>query len=275
MGYWGCVARPGIHWTHTGCTRPIGWQSAKMVGSLALLVAIGCGTSSEPGGTSEDAAPDRTADSATIDVSIAKDSTVVDAFDETTSNDGDSASDASFEAASHETSTADAAPASDAADGEAAAVCQPVDASTPDPGAVAAGLALVANRTCSLCHGGAFSGGIAVPSINGGSAYSKNLTPDPATGLGCWTDEQIVTVILDGVTPEGDTLCVMPKWRNMPLQGKSPLSPAEAGQIVQYLRTLTPVHNDVRPSDCVALGYPKPDAAVEASTPDASDAAIE
>jgi mono/diheme cytochrome c family protein len=253
--------------------RRFGSLVVKMAGLLAWLMVAACGDSSDSLGGSEDAAPDKTVpDSAMTDVSKTMDSTAVDVVNETSTDDAASSFDASNgdapngDAADGDAASHDAGTMGDRGDGEAAAVCQLVDASTPDPGAVAAGLALVTNRSCSLCHGAQFGGGVNVPP----GAISKNLTPDP-TGLGCRTDEQIVTLILDGVTPEGDTLCVMPKWRTMPLANKAPLSPAEAGQIVQYLRTLAPIHNVVRPTDCAAIGFPPPDA----GTRDASDAAVE
>jgi mono/diheme cytochrome c family protein len=128
----------------------------------------------------------------------------------------------------------------DASDGTAA-TCTQVDAGTPDDAAVAAGLAATMSFTpkCSTCHGNDFSGGTAV-----GGAISKNLTPDPATGLGCWTDAQIVSAILYGTTPDGTTLCVMPKWST------KGMTQDQAEEIVQYLRTLPAVSNQVSPSAC-------------------------
>jgi mono/diheme cytochrome c family protein len=124
---------------------------------------------------------------------------------------------------------------------EAAATCTPVDAGTPDAAVVAAGLAVTMSFTpkCTACHGSDFSGGTAIS-----GAISKNLTPDPATGLGCWTDAQIVTAILYGTTPDGTTLCVMPRWSTMGM------TPDQAEEVVQYLRTLPAVSNQVSPSAC-------------------------
>ncbi len=133
-----------------------------------------------------------------------------------------------------------------------AAACIPVDAGTPDAASVAAGNAL-ANMTrsflpsaphdCVTCHGATFAGGLTVS-----GAVSKNLTPDPATGIGCWTDPQIVTAILSGTTPDGETLCVMPKWSTLGMTAD------QAEEIVQYLRTLSPVSNAVAPTICPGSG---------------------
>jgi hypothetical protein len=256
----------------------LGGCSTRVAGLLVVLAFTGCGDSSDAGGETADASMDHTAaDSTTADVSLAVDSTTVDAVHEASGDEGDSSLEGSVGASSDAPTDArdgEAGSHADGAtgDGEAAATCQPVDASTPDPSAVAAGMALVNSHVCTLCHTTALSGGVVVPP----GATSKNLTPDPATGLGCWTDDQIVTVILDGVTPEGDTLCVMPKWRTKPLPGYTTLTPDSARQIVQYLRTIAPVHNVVPPTDCVALGLgPPPDAGSDAAARDASDGAVE
>jgi hypothetical protein len=43
------------------------------------------------------------------------------------------------------------------------------------------------------------------------AGYPANLTPDPATGIGSWTDDDITTAIRTGVDDEAMILCaVMP-----------------------------------------------------------------
>ena len=140
----------------------------------------------------------------------------------------------------------------------AAGACVPVDAGTPDDAAVAAGLAVIMSFAprCFLCHGDDFSGGQLVS-----MAYAKNLTPDPATGLGCWTDEQIVTAMLYGTTPDGTTLCVMPRWST------KGMTPAQAEDVVHYLRALPAVSNEVPASFCEI----KADAGVAGDGGDAGD----
>src|SRR5262245_43105972 len=39
-----------------------------------------------------------------------------------------------------------------------------------------------------------------------GSVYSSNITPDRQTGIGSWTDEQIITAIRLGRRPNGERL---------------------------------------------------------------------
>src|SRR5258705_4952663 len=39
-----------------------------------------------------------------------------------------------------------------------------------------------------------------------GTVYSSNITPDPTTGIGKWTDEQIITATRSGRRPNGERL---------------------------------------------------------------------
>src|SRR5579883_875054 len=73
-----------------------------------------------------------------------------------------------------------------------------------------------------------------------GCLSSANLTPDPTTGLGMWTDAQIMNAFRNGMDNQGMPLApVMPYWafHNM--------MDADAMAIVAYLRTLTPVSHKV------------------------------
>jgi len=69
-----------------------------------------------------------------------------------------------------------------------------------------------------------------------GVVVGPNLTPDKATGLGTWTDEQIQNAFTSGVLPDGKLLSPV-----MPWPGLSRLSKDDARAIVAYLRSLTPV----------------------------------
>ncbi|WP_168213062.1 MULTISPECIES: cytochrome c [unclassified Bradyrhizobium] len=70
--------------------------------------------------------------------------------------------------------------------------------------------------------------------------YSRNLTPDHDTGIGSWTDEQIIRAMREGVTKEGKTL-----GPPMPFDMLNKLSDDDAKAIVAYLRTMKPIHNEV------------------------------
>ena len=76
------------------------------------------------------------------------------------------------------------------------------------------------------------------------NVYPANLTPDPDTGLGNWTTQDIVTALKTGKNPEGEYLCPPMPWpvyRNMTDDDRS--------DIAAYLRSLKPVHNEVPVSE--------------------------
>ena len=62
-----------------------------------------------------------------------------------------------------------------------------------------------------------------------GVVVGPNLTPDKATGLGTWTDEQIQNAFTGGVLPDGKLLSPI-----MPWPGLSRLSKDDARAIVAY-----------------------------------------
>src|SRR5271155_213281 len=92
-----------------------------------------------------------------------------------------------------------------------------------DDGEIARGKYLVTIGGCNDCHTpGYFLGkpdfsrtlggadvGFTVPGL--GAFVGPNLTPDEETGLGNWTDDQIISAITAGNTPEGRRLApIMP-----------------------------------------------------------------
>jgi mono/diheme cytochrome c family protein len=121
-----------------------------------------------------------------------------------------------------------------------------------DDGEIARGKYLVTIGGCNDCHtpgallgkpdfSRALSGsevGFAIPGL--GVFAGPNLTPDKETGLGNWTDDQIISAVTAGVTPDGRRLAPI-----MPYAALSHLSSADAHAIVVYLRSLPPVKNAV------------------------------
>lgn len=71
-----------------------------------------------------------------------------------------------------------------------------------------------------------------------GTSYAANLTPDRETGLGKWTDRQIIRAIRQGVEDDGEKL--MP-----PMPVYSRITNRDIRAIVAYLRSLKPVRNRV------------------------------
>ena len=80
--------------------------------------------------------------------------------------------------------------------------------------------------------------GFEVPAA--GTFVGPNLTPDRDTGLGRWSDRQIIVAMRSGVRPDGRLLSPVMPWQNF-----SRISNADAADIVAYLRSLKPVNNKV------------------------------
>jgi len=80
--------------------------------------------------------------------------------------------------------------------------------------------------------------GFAIPGL--GVFVAPNLTPDKATGLGNWTEAQIVTALTTGVTPQGRKLAPA-----MPYEAYKNLTKRDARAIVAYLQSLPPVSHQV------------------------------
>jgi len=73
-----------------------------------------------------------------------------------------------------------------------------------------------------------------------GLAYAKNITPDKDTGLGSWTDEQIIRAIREGKTKEGNII-----GPPMPVEYYNKISDDDAKAMVAYLRSVPPIRNAV------------------------------
>ena len=80
--------------------------------------------------------------------------------------------------------------------------------------------------------------GFGVPGV--GTFVGANLTSDKETGLGGWTDDQIIAAFTKGMRPDGRKLAPM-----MPYEGLSHLSQDDAHAIVAYLRSLPAVKHAV------------------------------
>ena len=71
--------------------------------------------------------------------------------------------------------------------------------------------------------------------------YAPNITMDVETGIGSWTDEEIITAMRDGLRPDG-TIIGPP----MPSPGfYATMSDNDVRAVVAYLRTVEPVNNVV------------------------------
>ena len=71
-------------------------------------------------------------------------------------------------------------------------------------------------------------------------AYAANITPDPDTGIGKWTDAQLAKAIREGVRP--DKTVIGPP---MPIEFYRNLSDSDLAAIISYLRAQPAVKNQV------------------------------
>jgi Cytochrome c len=79
-----------------------------------------------------------------------------------------------------------------------------------------------------------------------GDLVPGNLTPDPETGLGNWTDDEISRAIREGVDRQGQALFPV-----MPYQRYRSLSDEDLASVVVYLRSLPPVRHPLPPSKII------------------------
>jgi mono/diheme cytochrome c family protein len=98
-------------------------------------------------------------------------------------------------------------------------------------------------------------------------AVAANITPDRETGIGKWTDAQLVKAIREGVRPDGSLV-----GPPMPIEFYRNMSDEDVASIVAYLRAQAPVRNAVDKSTYkvpLPPSYGPPVKAVKA--PSASD----
>jgi mono/diheme cytochrome c family protein len=75
-----------------------------------------------------------------------------------------------------------------------------------------------------------------------GTVYSTNITPDRQTGIGTWTDEQVVTAIRLGRRPNGDRLIPV-----HPYPVFNGMAEGDLQALVAYLRTVPAVNQANQP----------------------------
>lgn len=75
-------------------------------------------------------------------------------------------------------------------------------------------------------------------------AYAPNITPDRETGIGNWTDAQLVKAIREGIRPDGSLI-----GPPMPIMFYRGMSDDDVKAIVAYLRAQPPVKNAVPKSE--------------------------
>ena len=76
------------------------------------------------------------------------------------------------------------------------------------------------------------------------TAITSNITPDRETGIGKWTDAQIIASIREGKRPDGSII-----GPPMPIGLYRGMSDSDVRAIVAYLRSVKPVRNKVARSE--------------------------
>ena len=92
---------------------------------------------------------------------------------------------------------------------------------------------------CVSCHtredGRPFAGGLAFATPFG-RIYSTNITPDPDTGIGNWSEAQFARALREGVRPNGEHL-----YPAFPYTAYTKMSDRDVAALFAYFKTLTPV----------------------------------
>lgn len=120
-------------------------------------------------------------------------------------------------------------------------------AAGPDP--VARGAYLANAADCVACHtdsehgGQPFAGGRAIATPFG-TFYSPNITPDPETGIGRWSEDQFLRALRDGVRPDGANYFPV-----FPYPSFTRIVDTDARAIKAFLFTQPAVRQNNRPHD--------------------------
>ena len=114
------------------------------------------------------------------------------------------------------------------------------------PELIAKGEALAGGGYCAACHtakgGQTFAGGyeMATPF---GVIYSTNITPDPETGIGSWSEAAFRRAMREGVSRDGSHLLPVFSFDHF-----TKLSDEDVQALYAYFMTRTPVHAPARPN---------------------------
>ena len=137
---------------------------------------------------------------------------------------------------------------------------------TPDPSQrgnaeqatlVKPGRYLFTVASCALCHRPDGSGGFKIRWKPFGTLWTRNITSDPGTGIGRWSDREIARAVRSGVTPDGRML----HWQGMIWDHASNWDEEDIRALVAYVRTLPPVRNPIpatrppAPDDCAVYTF--------------------
>ncbi len=75
-----------------------------------------------------------------------------------------------------------------------------------------------------------------------GVVYARNITPDPETGIGKWTDLELTNAIRRGERPDGSKLFPIHPYKNL-----GNIADDEIEALVAYLKSVKPIRSAVPP----------------------------
>jgi mono/diheme cytochrome c family protein len=73
-----------------------------------------------------------------------------------------------------------------------------------------------------------------------GVSYARNITPDTDTGIGSWTEEQIINAVRAGTRPDGSHLLPPMPWPDF-----AALTDEDAHAVARYLKSLPAIQHKV------------------------------
>ncbi|MBN3767255.1 cytochrome c [Burkholderia sp. Ac-20365] len=117
----------------------------------------------------------------------------------------------------------------------------------PGPDLVRRGEYLARAGDCIACHtsdkGRPFAGGLAI-STPFGTIFTPNITPDPDTGIGRWTDADFLRAMHEGIRKDGQRL-----YPAFPYVEYTKVTDQDVQAIRAYLNTVVPVRYTPPPND--------------------------
>ncbi|TYL96639.1 c-type cytochrome [Bradyrhizobium rifense] len=123
----------------------------------------------------------------------------------------------------------------------------PAQPSRFDPELVRRGAGLAAVGNCNSCHtrtgGPSFAGGLRIPT-QFGSIYTTNITPDPETGIGLWSEAAFERAMRDGVDRLGRHL-----YPAFPYDHFTHVTDEDIRALYAYFMTRQPAHATPRANE--------------------------
>jgi cytochrome c553 len=104
--------------------------------------------------------------------------------------------------------------------------------------------------------------------VEGGVVYSRNITPDVATGIGSWSEDDIVKALRTGVRKDGTNLFLF-----APHTFYKNLTEDDARALAAYLKSIPPISNEVAQRELpeIVQRLPFLAAALQPMTPRSND----